>query len=106
MELLSAPSVEVHRLETPAGVAVVDVIPIRLAHGLDYPSGLAVVLDACPAADPTSFVGRVASIRPPGGVPRGERIADVRDHEVTISFFFEGLKREDVPIGSTITVVD
>lgn len=106
MELLSDPSHLTRRPEVLPAQVVRDLVEVRPSYGLDCPPGLGVILESCPMDDPSSLTGRSACIRVRGHEPRVERIADVRDHLTTISFFFEGLTAADVPIGSTITVID
>jgi len=88
---------EVHR-----GVGVVDAIEIKPSHGLPHASGVAAVLDAFPAVAPRDYVGRTVHIRTPAGSELTAKVGDVRDHRTTISLFFEGLTRSDVPIGSRL----
>jgi hypothetical protein len=83
-----------------------DIFEIKASYGLDSPPGVVAVLDNFPSPDPESFVGRIAEIRTEAGHQFAARVSATRDHGPTISLFFEGLGREDIPIGSRIGFVD
>jgi hypothetical protein len=67
---------------------------------------LVVVLEAFPYRYPRRFVGKWVKIVTGSGETLTATIDDVRNHVTTISFFFKGLTKRHVPLGSLISLVD
>jgi hypothetical protein len=81
---------------------VLDTIEIRPSAELVHAPGLVAVLDAFPSDNPDAFVGRDVRLHTPDGQERIARIEAVRDHGVTISFFFRNLSKAGLPLGSRV----
>lgn len=88
--------------EAPGVVAIVDTIEMKSSLGIAHAPGVVAVLDSFAPPDPTAFVGLQVRIRTADGRERCARVEAVRDHGTTISFFFRGLNRADVPIGARL----
>jgi len=93
-------------IDGPRGVGVIDTIEMKRSLGITHAPGVVAVLDAFPSADPQSFIGRGVRISTPAGRERTARVEGVRDHGTTISVFFGGLTRADLPVGSRIEFDD
>lgn len=87
-------------------VRVGDAFEIEASYGLRSPPGVVAVLENFPSPDPESFVGRTVEARTEAGHTYTAQVAAAKDHGPTISLLFEGLGREDIPIGSRIGFVD
>jgi len=88
------------------GVPVHDVFESKPSYQLDYPVGVAVVLDAFPYRYPRRFVGKEVKIVTGTKQEIRATIDDARDHTTTIGFFFKGLSKRDVPVGSLVFLED
>ncbi len=104
MELASGRSLEPLRTDEKVGVRVVDTIEMKESYGIAHAPGIVAILEDYRPADPQGYVGRTARIHSPDGLSRLARIDGARDHGKTISFFFKGLTRTDVPIGAFIAL--
>lgn len=102
----SGPSPAAHLLESRRGIGIVETIAMKEGLGIGHAPGLVAILLSFPSADPQSFVGREVRLLTPEGGDSSRRIAAVRDHGTTISVFFPGLTRAEVPLGSRIVVDD
>lgn len=88
------------------GVRVHDAFESKSSYGINYPEGVVAVLDDFAYRTPRKFVGKVARIVAGSGGPIRATIDDVRNHGTTISLFFAGLTKRDVPIGSMVFLED
>ncbi len=86
-------------------VRVHDTIAIRATDNPQQVAGTVVILDSFCPVEPGSFVGEMARIVVGESSSEPLTIRAVRDHGATISFFFEGLSKADVPIGSWVEFV-
>jgi hypothetical protein len=100
MELVSRPSPQ--GVDAPVGVGIIDTIEMKESLGIAHAPGIVVVLDSFPSADPQAFVGRDVRLLIPGGGELAARVDAVRDHGTTISFYFPGLTKADIPAGSRL----
>ncbi len=103
MGLVSQPSLTRRRLEDENPVKIVDVFEIRAEYGLQHSAGLVTVLESSPHLEPPDLIGRGVRLETPNGRPIHATIAEVKQHGPTSSFFFEGLSKADVPIGTRIS---
>lgn len=81
---------------------VLDAFEAKPSYGPGVESGVVAVLDDFSYRDAETLVGMGVTIAIPSRDEIRATIADTRDHGATISLFFMGLTRQDVPIGSTI----
>lgn len=88
--------------DVPKSIGIIDMIEMRPSAGLAHAPGVVVVLEAYPSDDPEDSVGRDVRLCTPDGRRRIARIEAVRDHGVTISFFFRSLSKSDVPLGTRV----
>jgi hypothetical protein len=88
------------------GVPVHDSFDSKASDNLDDPPGVVAVLDGFRYRGPRRLIGKPARIVTAGGTPIRATIDDARDHGTTISFFFKGLSKRDVPIGSIVFLED
>ena len=88
------------------GVLVHDAFESKPSYQVDYPTGVVAVLDSFPDRYPRRFVGKVVRIVAGSNQEIQATIADARTHNTTISFFFKGLSRRDVPIGALVFLED
>lgn len=98
----SGPRLETRRVESPAVVRVIDTIEVNASHPVDHAPGLVAILDNYRPANMTDLIGRVVGLRDDAGRTTTARIDDVRDHGATISLFFAGLSKAEVPVGSWV----
>ena len=94
------------RVDTPAGVGIVDTIEMKESLRIAHAPGVVAVLDSFPSADPQAFVGRRVRLLTSAGHELAAQVDAVRDHGTTISFFFSGLTKADIPIGSRLEFND
>ncbi len=106
MGLASGRSPATQPLESRRGIGIVETIAMKEGMGIVLAPGLVVILESFPSADPQAFVGREVRLLTPEGGDSSRRIAAIRDHGTTISVFFPGLTRAEVPVGSRIVVDD
>ena len=88
------------------GVRVHDAFDSKASYNLDYPPGVVAVLEGFASRGPGRFIGKAVRIVTGSGTPIRATIDDARDHGTTISFFFKGLSKRDVPIGSIVSLED
>ncbi|MEO6811057.1 MAG: hypothetical protein ABI353_18255 [Isosphaeraceae bacterium] len=88
------------------GVRVHDVFELKASYHLDHPPGVVVVLDAFPYRYPRRFVGKVVKIISGPGEGVRATIDEAKSHHATISFFFKGLSKQDISVGSTVFLED
>jgi hypothetical protein len=88
------------------GIRVHDAFDSKALYNPDDPPGVVAVLDGFAYRGPGRFVGRAVRIDTGAGDPIRATIDDARDHGTTISFFFKGLSKRDVPIGSIVSLED
>jgi len=86
------------------GVRVQDTFEIRAAYKPGVVPGLVVVLAGYPDRQPRRHVGKVATLTRPDGSSLRAAVAEAKDHGPTISLFFPGLSKVDIPIGSIATL--
>ena len=106
MGLASRPSPIRPQVDVPGGIGIIDTIEMKESLRIAHAPGVVAVLDAFPAAEPAAFVGQTVRLRTPAGHSLPARVEAVRDHGATISFFFRGLTREDIPVGSRVEFDD
>jgi hypothetical protein len=108
MGLASRPSPSPIRPQGDASgsIGIIDTIEMKESLRIAHAPGVVAVLDAFPAAEPEAFVGRAVRLRTPDGRSLPARVEAVRDHGATISFFFRGLTRADIPVGSRVELDD
>ena len=94
------------RVDAPAGVEIIDTIEMKESLRIAHAPGVVAVLDSFPSADPQAFVGRGVRPRTPAGRELAAQVDAVRDHGNTISFFFPGLTKADIPVGSRLEFND
>jgi hypothetical protein len=90
------------RVDATAGIKIIDTIEMKESLRLAHAPGVVVVLDSFPSADPQAFVGRGVRLLTPSGGELAVQVDAVRDHGTTISFFFPGLTKGDIPVGSRV----
>jgi hypothetical protein len=90
--------------EAAAAVRVIDTFEIKESYPTSHEPGVVAVLDSSPAPDAQAFVGKSVRVRPTTGAAFDAPVDGARDHLKTVSFFFKGLTKEDIPIGSCIEV--
>jgi hypothetical protein len=88
------------------GVRVHDAFDSKTSYNLDGPPGVVAVLDGFAYRGPGRFIGKAVRIDAGAGDSIRATIDDARDHGTTISFFFKGLSKRDVPIGSIVSLED
>lgn len=88
------------------GVQVHDAFESKASYNLDDPPGMVAVLEGFASRSPGRFIGQAVRIVTGSGTPIRATIDDARDHGTTISFFFKGLSKRDVPIGSIVSLED
>src|ERR1041384_411408 len=87
-------------------VTVTDSFEIRAGMtGIKHAPGVVMVFDASNASH-IPRVGATVHLRRPGGHGFDVVIGEVKEHGPARSFYFEGLKLADAPIGSTLSWAD
>ncbi|MEJ7636469.1 MAG: hypothetical protein WKF75_00390 [Singulisphaera sp.] len=79
---------------------------MRDSLGASHIPGVVAILESFLPTEPQALVGRQVRIRTASGRVFSERVRGVREHGTTISLFFEGLTKVDIPIGSHIEFDD
>jgi hypothetical protein len=102
MGLASRPSPGHAQVDAPGGIGIIETIAMKESLGIAHAPGVVAVLDAFPAAEPEAFVGQSVRLRTPAGRSFPAQVDAVRDHGTTISFFFRGPTRADIPVGSRV----
>lgn len=82
-----------------------DTFEIKDAHNLRKEPGLVVVLDELVTTEISELIGMRVTITTPTGASITRRIDDAREHRIVNSFFFAGLKKTDVPVGSVVKLL-
>jgi hypothetical protein len=106
MGLASHPSSGTQRVEVPGRVEIIETIEMKESQRITHAPGIVAVLDGFHVAETDSFVGRTIQLCTPTGSSTSVLIEAVRDHGTTISFFFRGLTRTDIPKGSWLEIRD
>ena len=104
MGLVSRQSAQ--RVDAPVGVGIVDIIEMKQSLQIAHAPGVVAVLDSFPSAAAQTFVGRDVRLLTPAGRELAVRVDAVREHGTTISFFFRGLTKADIPVGSRLEFND
>lgn len=81
---------------------VQDAFDIKASYGPGQAPGVVLVLESFPMESPRSLVGHPVKVWTPEGRSRVVPVDDVRDHGKTVSLFFKGLGRADLPAGSVV----
>jgi hypothetical protein len=84
-------------------VAVKDAFPIRPGLvGSDHDPGLVIIIDGRQCGFDLPSVGDVVDFVRPDGVGGRAEVAEMKEHGDGRSFFFRGLGKDDIPIGSVV----
>ncbi len=93
-------------MDAPGRVGIIDTIEMKESLRIPHAPGVVAVLDSFAATELERFVGRAVRLLTPTGGSTPARVDGVRDHGTTISFFFRGLTRRDIPEGSWVEFDD
>jgi len=102
MGLVSRPSSSPRQVDGPGGIPIIDIIDMKESLGIAHAPGVVVVLDSIRPSVPAGRVGRVIRLRTPSGTETLATVEAVRDHGTTVSLFFRGLSRAEIPAGSRV----
>lgn len=87
-----------------AVVSVVDSFEIKPnTPGSQHAPGLVVIFDGRQCAFQLPGVGSAVDLLRPDGVARQAVVGEVKEHGEGRSFFFQGLKCDDAPIGTIVS---
>jgi hypothetical protein len=91
-------------VEETKAVKIKDVFEIKEKYNAGHDPGLVVVLDALTARNPEVLAGFIPTVQTPSGEALHLSIDEAEEHGSVNSLFFKGLVREDIPVGSSITI--
>lgn len=83
---------------------VVDAFPIETKYAVTHAPGLVVVLDVRLPGAPAALRGLLAEVTSPNGRRSTLTIDDAKDHGASTSLYFRGLRADDIPVGSYVSV--